>query len=229
MREMTTTNLETSLFCLPCTPRSDAFVAPAAVRSPLQQQRSSRPNVVMAATTEKPATSKEAQAVPGGVMTLSRYMLDQARINTDYQVCCWVVVVVAGVVVNSLVFLGCMWVEWEPSVCCCAVASRAQFVFPMTCFARSAADNNGDPPPSWLATAVLSTFIGPHAVMARGAQHRRSAVCTEHVLLGLSSVAAEHKLAPWWQYDVSTAVIARGREERRVCPLLESSKRLFLK
>ncbi|CAM9754119.1 unnamed protein product [Ectocarpus fasciculatus] len=65
---------------------SDAFVAPAAVRSPLQQQRSSsRPNVVMAATAEKPATSKEAQAVPGGVMTLSRYMLDQARINTDYQ------------------------------------------------------------------------------------------------------------------------------------------------
>lgn len=37
----------------------------------------------MAATTEKPAV--KASPVPGGVMTLSRYMLDQARVNTDYQ------------------------------------------------------------------------------------------------------------------------------------------------
>lgn len=28
----------------------------------------------------------KATPVPGGVMTLSRYMLDQARVNTDYQV-----------------------------------------------------------------------------------------------------------------------------------------------
>lgn len=69
---------------------SDAFVAPSAVRSPLQQQqqaRSSRSHVVsMAATAEKPAATKKAEDVPGGVMTLSRYMLDQARKNTDYQV-----------------------------------------------------------------------------------------------------------------------------------------------
>lgn len=40
----------------------------------------------MAATAEKPADTKKAADVPGGVMTLSRYMLDQARINKDYQV-----------------------------------------------------------------------------------------------------------------------------------------------
>lgn len=68
---------------------SDAFVAPTAVRSPVQQQqaRSSRSHVVsMAATAEKPAATAKAADVPGGVMTLSRYMLDQARLNTDYQV-----------------------------------------------------------------------------------------------------------------------------------------------
>lgn len=54
--------------------------------------------------------------MPGGVMTLSRYMLDQARINTDYQVCCWVVV---AVVVNSLLFLGCIWVECDCEACVC--------------------------------------------------------------------------------------------------------------
>lgn len=42
----------------------------------------------MAATTEKAPTAKKAAPVPGGVMTLSRYMLDQARVNTDYQVRC---------------------------------------------------------------------------------------------------------------------------------------------
>lgn len=41
----------------------------------------------MSATAEKPAATKKAADVPGGVMTLSRYMLDQARINKDYQVC----------------------------------------------------------------------------------------------------------------------------------------------
>lgn len=101
---------------------SDAFVAPTAVRSPLQQQqaRSSRSHVVsMAATAEKPADTKKAADVPGGVMTLSRYMLDQARLNTDYQVRPAVAVVGwwwLGLVCVFGVYVCNVYVEWA----CCA-------------------------------------------------------------------------------------------------------------
>lgn len=75
----------------------------------------------MAATAEKPADTKKAADVPGGVMTLSRYMLDQARKNTDYQVWPW------GQWWGLRFDVGCMCVVWtreRRAYCCCVCLER---------------------------------------------------------------------------------------------------------